>query len=129
MWGWVFPINKNLWTSSYVVFTAGMACTVLAVCVWSIDARGRRRWARPFVTYGLNPMVAFVGSGLMARVLGMLRVPAEAGPVPLQRVAYTWGFASWLSPMHASLAYAIAFVLVWYGILRVLERHNLLFRI
>jgi len=129
IWGWVFPINKNLWTSSYVVFTGGMACTLLAVCLWAVDARGWRGWARPFVTYGLNPMIAFVGSGVMARVLGMLRVPGDVGPVPLQQVVYTRGFASWLSPLNASLAYALAFVLVWYGILRVLERYNLIVRI
>jgi predicted acyltransferase len=129
VWGWVFPLNKNLWTSSYVVFTAGMACTTLAVCLWAIDVRTWRGWARPFVTYGLNPMIAFVGSGLMARLLGMIRVPTADGSAPLQRVVYDGAFAAWLSPVNASLAYAVAFVVVWYGILLVLERRNLILRI
>jgi len=129
VWGWVFPINKNLWTSSYVVFTAGMACTTLAVCLWAIDARGRQAWARPFVTYGLNPMIAFVGSGLMARLLGMIRVPGPDGTTSLQHAIYERLFGSWLPPVNASLAYAVAFVVVWYGILLVLERRGVVFRI
>ncbi|MHB1327351.1 MAG: acyltransferase family protein, partial [Gemmatimonadales bacterium] len=69
-WGWIFPINKSLWTSSYVLLAAGLAALTLATTSWLVDVRGRRRWARPLVTYGLNPMVAFVGSGLMAKLMG-----------------------------------------------------------
>ncbi|HEU5218117.1 MAG TPA: heparan-alpha-glucosaminide N-acetyltransferase domain-containing protein, partial [Gemmatimonadales bacterium] len=75
MWNWVFPINKNLWTSSYVLFTAGIACLTLATCAWLIDVRGRDRWARPLITYGKNPLMAFIGSGVMARLLGMIHLP------------------------------------------------------
>jgi predicted acyltransferase len=129
VWGWVFPINKNLWTSSYVVFTAGMASVLLALCLWAIDGKGWNRWSRPLVTYGLNPMIAFVGSGIMARLLGMIRIPTATGSVPLQRVAYDSLFATWLSPVNASLAYAITFVAVWYGILLVLERRGIILRV
>jgi predicted acyltransferase len=129
VWGWVFPINKNLWTSSYVVFTAGLACLTLAVCLWAIDVRGRRGWARPFVSYGLNPMLAYIGSGFMARLLGMIRVPATDGSLSLQQAVYEGAFASWLPPLNASLGYAVAFVAVWYGILVVLERRGVVFRI
>jgi predicted acyltransferase len=128
-WGWVFPINKNLWTSSYVVLTAGAASLVLAVCLWMIDVQGWRRWARPLVTYGLNPMIAYIGSGFMAGLLGMIHVPTTGGSAPLQRVIYEGAFASWLSPLNASLAYAVAFVAVWYGLLLLLERRSLIFRI
>src|SRR5439155_15646616 len=72
LWSWVFPINKNLWTSSYVVFTAGFACVALATCLWIIDVRGIRGWTKPFVIYGVNPLVAFLGSGLMARIIDSL---------------------------------------------------------
>jgi predicted acyltransferase len=129
-WHWVFPINKNLWTSSYVLFTAGMACVILAVCVWLIDVQGRRRWAAPLVTYGLNPMVAFVGSGVMARLISsLLTVPYAGGHAPVQRVIYETAFASWLAPKNASLAFAVAFVLVWYLMLRALERRGIVFRV
>jgi predicted acyltransferase len=129
MWNWVFPINKNLWTGSYVLFTAGMACVVIATCAWMIEVRGWQRWAAPFVSYGLNPMTAFVGSGVMARVLGLIHLPVGGESLSLQQVIYRGAFASWLAPRNASLAYAIGFVLMWYGILRLLERRGVVLKV
>jgi predicted acyltransferase len=129
VWGWFFPINKNLWTSSYVLFTAGMAATVLATMTWLMD-RGRfRRAARPLISFGLNPITAFVGSGAMARTLGLIRIPANEGSVPLQRAIFERGFASWLPLELASLAYALAFVTLWYAILRLMEKRGWVLRV
>ncbi len=129
MWGWVFPINKNLWTSSYVVFTAGMACVAIGVCSWAIDVHKRKAWAKPLITYGLNPITAFIGSGVMARVMGMIQVPWEESSVSLQQAIYRAGFASWLPPRNASLAYAISFVVLWYGILLLMEKRGVVWRV
>jgi predicted acyltransferase len=129
LWDLVFPINKNLWTSSYVVFTAGMACVALAMLLWLADHKGRKRALAPFVTYGLNPMLAFVGSGMMARAMGLIRFSVDGERISLQQAVYRNGFASWLDPRNASLAYAIGFVLVWYGLLRILERRGIVFRV
>jgi predicted acyltransferase len=129
MWNWVFPINKNLWTSSYVLFTAGIAALTLAACAWLIDVQGLKHWAAPFITYGKNPLVAFVGSGLMARTMGLIHVSMGGESVSLQEGIYRSAFASWLAPHNASLAYAIAFVVLWYGILRVLEKRGLMVRV
>jgi predicted acyltransferase len=126
VWSWVFPINKNLWTSSYVLFTAGMAAVALATLLWLVDVRGMRRRVAPAVTYGLNPMTAFVGSGLMARLLGMIKVSLDGESVSLQQAIHQTLFASWLEPRAASLAYAIGFVLLWYGILRLMERRGVI---
>jgi predicted acyltransferase len=119
LWGLVFPINKSLWTSSYVVFTAGAALLVLAPCYWLIEVRGIDRWAVPAYVLGLNALVAFVGSGLMARLLILTRVGSPDGPISLQRWIYLHGFSSWAGPLNGSLAYAIIFLLVWVGILWV----------
>lgn len=129
MWSWVFPINKNLWTSSYVLFTAGMAALALATCDWLMEARGMRRWAAPWVTYGLNPLTAFIGSGVMARVLSLIKVPLGGESVSLQQAVYLRGLASWLTPRTASLAYAVGFVALWYGLLRVLEKRGIVLRV
>ncbi|HKJ93824.1 MAG TPA: DUF5009 domain-containing protein, partial [Longimicrobiales bacterium] len=59
LWGLVFPINKSLWTSSYVLFTSGFALVLLAACYWAIDIRGWRRWATPFVAFGMNAIAAY----------------------------------------------------------------------
>ncbi len=124
-WGWVFPINKNLWTSSYVLFSAGMAGLVLGTVTWLIESVGTAGWARPFVTFGRNPLVAFLGSGLMARTIGsLITLESDGQRRSLQQVIFERGFGSWLSPINASLAYAVSFVAVWYLILRWFDRRG-----
>ncbi len=130
MWHWSFPINKSLWTSSYVVFTAGMACVAIATISWIIDVRRVTRWTRPFVIYGVNPIIAFVGSGAMARLIYSLwKVDIEGKPTAVQAVVYEKLFHSWLEPQNASLAFAITFVLFWYAILWALWRKNIIFKV
>lgn len=130
MWGWLFPINKNLWTSSYVVFTAGMASVVLATCIWLIDAKGFRSWTKPLVIYGMNPILAFVGSGMMARLMGsIIKVERDGQTVSLQKAIYDSAFASWLAPMNASLLYAVCFVLFWLAILAALYRKRIFLKV
>jgi predicted acyltransferase len=123
-WGLIFPINKSLWTSSYVVFTAGAALLTLAPCYWLIEVRGIDRWAVPFHVLGANALTAFVGSGLMSRLLILTKVASEDGPVSLQRWIYLHGFASWAGPLNGSLLYAIAFLLLWVGLLWVPYRRG-----
>jgi predicted acyltransferase len=130
VWNWVFPINKSIWTSSYVVFTAGMACVSLATIMWLVDVNGLKRWTKPFVIYGMNPMVAFVGSAVIERLIySVIYVSFQGKSVPLESAMYQVGFASWLSPVNASLAFAIAFVLMFYGILYVLYRKQIFFKV
>ena len=128
-WNWVFPINKNLWTSSYVVFSAGVAMLVLATASWLIEIRRVRGWTRPLVTYGQNPLAAFLGSGAMARTLGLLQAHGTAGSVSVKEAIFERGFASWLAPIDASLLFAVSFVLVWYLILLVFERRGWILKI
>jgi predicted acyltransferase len=130
MWHWSFPINKNIWTGSYVVFTAGMACVVLATIMWLVEIQHQRWWVKPFAIYGLNPMVAFVGSAVMARLIySIIKVELDGQHVALQAAIYRTAFASWLSPLNASLAFAIAFVLFWYGVLWALHRRSIVFKV
>ncbi|HVZ47335.1 MAG TPA: hypothetical protein VG916_01015 [Gemmatimonadaceae bacterium] len=130
MWNWSFPINKSLWTSSYVVFTAGMACVAIGAIGWVIDVTGVTWWTRPFVIYGMNPLVAFVGSGMMARTIYTLwKVELDGRPVAAQAAVYERVFLPWLEPRNASLAFAVSFVLLWYGILWVLWRRKIFIRV
>jgi len=105
------PINKNLWTSSYVIFMAGWAQALLAVFYWLIDVRGHRRWATPLVVFGMNAIVIFVLAGLVARLLGLISGAAVDGTtISLKQSVYQHLFIAWASPLHASLAFAVAFV-------------------
>ena len=119
MWNWVFPINKSIWTSSYVLFTAGTAAVALATCMWIIDVMQWRRWTFLFVVYGMNPMLAFLGSGLMARLTSsILMVDGGDGTrISVQALVYRTVYATWLPPRDASLLYAISFVALWFVLL------------
>jgi predicted acyltransferase len=130
MWNWVFPINKSLWTSSYVLFTAGVATLSIATIMWLVDVQKLRGWTTPAVIYGVNPIIAFVGSGVMARcIYSIFKVSSNGQRIPLQAWLHQTFFLSWLSPNNASLAFAVAFVLFWYAVLVVLWRKNIILKV
>jgi predicted acyltransferase len=127
--GWM-PLNKNLWTSTYVVFTTGFALVVLAVAYYFADLRGRDGWAAPFYVFGTNSIAAFVGSGLMARLLSLVRWGGAGGEtVTLKGWLYGGLFASWLPDQVASLAWALLFVAVWLALMDLLYRRKIFIKI
>ncbi len=131
-WAWDFwlPANKALWTSSYVLLTAGMALQLLAVCYWLIDLKGYRRWAFPFVVFGTNALAAFFLTGMCAKLLGLVKLAgADGKQVALHSVIYRSLFASWLAPVNASLAFAVCFVLVWFGLMWLLYRRGVFIKV
>ena len=129
-WNWSFPINKSIWTSSYVIFTAGMAAVSIATIMWLVDVRGMRRWTNFFVIYGTNPLIAFMGSGLIARLIySVISVNYHGSRTSLENAMYQTLFASWLSPVNASLAFALCFVGLWYCILVVLYRRKIFLKV
>jgi predicted acyltransferase len=131
MWNWSFPINKNLWTSSYVLFTGGVAAMTLATCIWIIDIAGVKWWTKPFTWFGRNPLIAFLGTGAMSRLIySLIRVPDGAGTsASLQRAIYNSAYASWLSPKDASLLFALSYVALWAVILWVLDQRKLYWKV
>ncbi|MBI1786399.1 MAG: DUF5009 domain-containing protein [Acidobacteria bacterium] len=104
------PINKNLWTSSYAVFMAGMAQSAFAAFYWIIDVQRRAGWARPLAIYGMNALAVYVLSGLIARVLGLWKT----GGVTMKAVLFERVFAPLASPINASMLYGLANVLLLY---------------
>ncbi len=129
-WGLWFPINKSLWTSSYVVFTGGMALLLLGFCYWLIEIKNYRRWAWPFVVFGVNAITLFVGSGLMAKLMGLWKIPrADGTRGNLQTFIYEHLFGSWAQPINASLLYAIGFLLTWLLLMWLLYRKNIFIKI
>jgi predicted acyltransferase len=125
-----FPINKNLWTSSFVVFTAGMACLFLAACYWLVDVKGYRKLVTPFVMFGVNPIVVYVLSSIGAGLLDFLQVTAPGGQsVALKDYIYEYLLASWAGPMNGSLFFALGYVLFWLGPMAVLYRKRIFIKV
>lgn len=115
VWGLVFPINKNLWTSSYAVFMAGWAMLLLGGFHWLIDVRGWKRWATPLVIYGSNALAMFVLAGLIGKLLFLIKWTGPDGKaVTLKTWIFQGFFVPLASPVNASLLFAIAFVLVFF---------------
>ncbi len=131
IWSFWFPINKALWTSSYVVFTAGMALCFLGFCYWLIDIKKYKIWTKPFVIFGVNALALFVGSGIMARLLGLIKVStdAEGKSVSLQQWIFGNIFLPLAAPVNASLMYAICFILVWLFLMWLLYRKRIFIKV
>src|SRR5215216_3764829 len=131
-WSWnpFFPINKSLWTSSYVLFTAGLALQLLALCYWVIDIKGYRHWAWPFEVFGVNALALFVGTGLMVKAMALIRLPHGDGTqISSQGWIFRNLFLSWASPINASLFYAIAFILLWLFLMWLLYRKRVFIKV
>jgi predicted acyltransferase len=129
LWGAVFPINKSLWTSSYVLYTAGVGCTTLATIAWLIDVKHYRRWTTPFIVFGVNPILAYVGAELTAVLFDSTIKFRVAGQLKsLHQLTYE-ALASWLPPNAASLVYSLAFVGLWYMLLLALYRRGVVLKI
>jgi predicted acyltransferase len=128
-WNPFFPINKSLWTSSYVFFTGGLALQFLALCYWIIDIKQYRRWAKPFVVFGVNAIALFVGTGIMARAMGLIKLPWGERTISLQGWIFQKLFLSWATPIHASLSYAVAFILLWLGLMWILYSRRIFIKV
>ncbi|NEO85303.1 MAG: DUF5009 domain-containing protein, partial [Spirulina sp. SIO3F2] len=122
LWGLLLPINKQLWTSSYVLYSAGWSLLILALCFELLEVRQVRRWGLPFVAMGMNAIFVFVASGIIVRILYNTRIGKGEAALSTYTWLYTTLFAPWAGELNGSLAFAIANVLIWLGILYGLYR-------
>ena len=130
IWNLQFPINKPLWTSSYVVFMAGLALCFFAACYWLIDIKNYRKWSKPFVIFGVNALALYVGSGLLARIMGVIRwTTAEGKETNLQAAIFNNIFAPLASPVNASLLYAVSYILFWLFLMWLLYRKKIFIKV
>ena len=126
----VFAINKNIWTSTYVLFTAGFAMVLLGMCYWLIDVKSWRRWTMPFVVFGMNAIAVYVLSEVMEKVMGIVHVSDAGNSVSLKGYAFHHWFAPLSSdPYIASLLWAIAYVLLWWAVMWVFYRKRVFIKI
>ena len=125
LWNESFPINKNLWTSSYVAFTAGAALLSLAFCYLVVDVRGWRKWAKPFEIFGVNAIALYVFSALLAKLLGYVRFATADGRASLGSFIYSRFYEPLAAPKNASLLFALTHLAVLFAILYVMYRKRI----
>jgi len=129
VWDLAFPINKNLWTSSYSWFTGGAGAVGLAACYWVIDARGWRWWTKPFVVLGVNAIALFVLSGLAVKTMLLVKVPLAGGIASLYTYVYRSWFEPFAAPKNASLLFAFANLVVLSLVLWVMYRRRIFLKV
>lgn len=130
IWSLQFPLNKSLWTSSFVLYTGGVATMILSSCYWIIDVNKYQRYTLPFVVYGKNAITVFFLSGLLPRTMNMIKVRnADGTESGLESFLYTNFFSTNFSPINASLAWAIAQICFWFVILYIMYRKNIFIKV
>jgi len=110
IWNGFFPMNKALWTSSFVLFTGGLAMATLTFFYWIIDVHQRQRYTEPFVAFGSNAITIYVVSGYLPLLIGSIKLNDNGVPSNLWQYVYQHLFASWLSPINASVVSALVYV-------------------
>ncbi len=129
LWDLAFPINKNLWTSSYVMFTAGAAALFLAACYWTIDVKGWRAWSKPFVILGVNALALYAFSALLVKTMSRITITLDEGrAMSSGRWIYATVFEPFFAPKNASLLYALANLGVLFLILLWMYRRKIFLR-
>ncbi|MCB0633888.1 MAG: DUF5009 domain-containing protein, partial [Lewinella sp.] len=130
IWDVVFPINKKIWTSSYVLYVGGLAMLFLGVVYWLVDVLEYRGWTRPFVIFGMNPLFAYVLSGLIVKTAINIRWETEPGQMTnLWSWTYKHLFDPFLTTYNAAFAFALANVLVCYLAVWALNRYKIFIRV
>ena len=126
IWSAVFPINKALWTSSFVLLTSGLGLQGLAASYWLVDLKGSRCWSRPFAIFGTNAIAAYVLAAILARLIGTVEwTGAEGSNVTLKGWIVTTIERLRIAPSAASLVYALVFVAVCYAPIYLMHRNRI----
>jgi predicted acyltransferase len=121
IWDLFFPINKALWSSSFVLYTGGLACIGLALSYWLIDVRGHKKFTPPFVAFGANAITAYILADFIPHFIGKIRIGGKS--------VYDLLFAPYFSPINASLASAIFTVFCIWIIMWILYKRKIIIKV
>jgi len=131
LWNLSFPMIKDLWTGSYMLYTGGLALVCFTLCYWIIDVSDNRRWTSPFSVYGINCIAVYVVSQLVYTLIsyGIVFTSPDGQRQSFQSLIYDSFFASWLSPANASLVFSLSVVLFWFIPLWFLYKKKIIIKI
>lgn len=129
IWSWNFPLNKNIWTSSYALFTGGQAMCIFGLSYWFIDVKENRKYTNWGVAFGLNAITVFFLSGIIARSMNLIKFEVAGETVTLKGWIYDT-FFSWLgSPYNSSIAFAIVFIIMFYLLATWMKKKNIIIKV
>lgn len=118
MLGLIEPINKQLWTVSYVVTMSGLAVMMIVLSSYLIDVKKMTFWTKPAIVFGSNPLVVFVGSGIIGRMMWLIKTTdAEGNIISIKQAMYSGFFVPLAGELNGSLLFAITNILFWLAIL------------
>ncbi len=134
MVGWLLsyglPINKNIWTPTFVLVTCGMASTLLALLIWIIDIKGHKKWSMFFETFGINPLFLYVLGGALSILFGCIKLPLGGEMISIHNIIYKSFLLELLGDKYlASCLYAIIFVCINWCIGYVLYKKKIYIKI
>jgi predicted acyltransferase len=122
---YIWPINKGLWTSSYMIFMTGLALLLLAACIYLVDIKPFRKWFQPFEWMGLNPLIAFIGSVLLLKFMAIHQAAKDVSVFQ----AIEKNIFGFLGNYNSGLVFAIVHVLFWMGVCYLLHRKKMYFKV
>lgn len=130
VWSFWFPINKPIWTSSYALYTSGIAMIVLASLMYLIDVRSWKRWTYPFMVFGVNALALYFASSILTRIMLAIKLDSIDGKtVHSQRWIYDSFFKPLAHPMDASLIFALVYLLFWYFLMWALYKKRVFIKV
>ncbi len=124
IWDPVFPINKKIWTSSYVLLTVGLNCLIIAMIIYLMEWNTKKFEFNVFNTFGKNPLFIYIWSGLLAKAMIIIKINGTS----LYRLTYEYGFG-WIGGKLSSFAFAIAFTAICWLVGKWLENRNIYIKI
>ncbi|MDP4186067.1 MAG: hypothetical protein Q8862_13030 [Bacteroidota bacterium] len=129
-WGQLFPINKPIWSSSYVLYSAGWAMLVLSLFIWLIDIKEWKGWTKPFVVFGMNPLFLFAFAGIWAKTLTRIKIGADP---QYATSLYNWIYETIFAPIggntFGSLLFALTHIVIFWFIGYILYKKNIFIKV
>ena len=125
----LFPINKQLWTSTYVLLTSGAALILFGIFYGMIDVLGKKKWSIPLLAFGTNAIAVYVGAGLFVKSLGLIKIMDKGNYVPLKTYIFGNLLAPWAGPFNGSLIYPLLLLLLGWAIIFPLYKKEIFIKI
>ncbi len=129
VWGFAFPINKQLWTSTYVLFAGGIGTIVLAVMLWNIDVKEIKGWTKPFVIFGANAIFLYAASSSWTKILLRIQFELDGKIISGYGYLYKTVFQPMAGDINGSLLFALFHVFMFWLILAWMYRKKIFIKI